>query len=78
MNESIFQESFQKLLFCHQKKNKNADSPIPSIQVCRGVYISYFKISTPIFSALFPFQRISQPSDQDQQNGAQTCCRLPL
>ena len=63
-----------KAIFSHQNSNKKADRNFlqPPIPVCRGAYISYFKID-----ALILFWRISQLSGHDQQNGNWTYCRLP-
>ena len=61
-------KELSKATFCHQKNPKKAEQTSfawklfqPPIQVCRGAYISCFKI-TALFSAALIFQRIHQPS----------------
>ena len=61
-------KELSKATFCHQKNPKKAEQTSfawkffqPPIQVCRGAYISCFKI-TALFSAALIFQRMHQPS----------------
>ena len=71
-----------KAFFCHQKTVRKQTCSAwnflqPSIQVCRGAYIPYFKNQHPLFLLLHLFWR-SRPSVQDQKNCKRTYCWLPF
>ena len=55
-----------KAIFCHQKTIREQTGSAlnflqPSIQVCWGAYIPYFKINTPIFCYLIFFEECLNP-----------------
>ena len=64
-------------MFCPPRRAKKR---YQVMEVCKGVYIHYFKIIPPPLFALLSFLKIISTlrPDQDQQNSIQTYCQLPI
>ena len=71
-----------KAIFCPPKTIKKQTGSAwnflqTSVQVCRGAYIPYFKINSPIFCCPQVFEGYLNHQVGMNTNDKRTCCRLP-